>query len=267
MKRTTIGVGMTAAIIAASAVFIPQLASARESQPRHAPAVEQLRIQVLSEQSHSVNSYTEGYQLADGRLYESTGLYGKSALLEEDPTTDRILRRTALDPKLFGEGIAVVGDRIWQLTYQEGVALQWDRTTLTKIDQATFDTQGWGLCFDGRRLIMSDGTDVLTFRDPKTFAAIGHINVTVDGVPVTNINELECTPNGVWANIYLTDRIIRIDVRQGTVTAAVDASGLYTSTDVNAVLNGITAVPGTDQFLITGKTWPTTYRVRFVAQR
>jgi glutamine cyclotransferase len=269
MKRNLISAAIAAALIAigAGAVVLPPPATAREGQPRPAPSVSQLRVQVLSQQPHAVSSFTEGYQLADGRLYESTGLYGKSALLEEDPATSTVLRRVPLDPHLFAEGITVVGDRIWLLTYQEGVAIQLDRATLTTVSHPTYTGQGWGLCFDGRRLIMSNGTDTLTFRDPKTFAVTGQVHVRVDGVPVTNINELECTTHGVWANIFGTDRIIRIDVARGTVTAAVDASGLFTSTNADAVLNGIAAIPGTDQFLITGKTWPKAYRVKFVAQR
>lgn len=171
-----------------------------------------------------------------------------------------------LPADLFGEGITVIGDRIWQLTWQEGIAVQRDRATLREVNRVSYQGEGWGLCYDGSRLVASDGSSSLTFRDPHTFAPLGQVRVTVAGQPVDQLNELECADGQVWANVWQTDWILRIDPASGQVTGVVDASGLLTPRERARadVLNGIAAVPGTDEFLLTGKYWPHTYRVRFV---
>ncbi len=157
---------------------------------------------------------------------------------------------------------------VWQLTWREGYALRRDRDTLAELDRVGYDGEGWGVCYDAQadRLVMSDGTAELSFRDPETFALLGTVTVREDGRPVDMLNELECVDGTVWANVWLTDRIVRIDPAHGVVEAVVDASGLLPP-DQRAeadVLNGIAAVPGTDTFLITGKLWPTIFLVRFV---
>jgi glutamine cyclotransferase len=167
---------------------------------------------------------------------------------------------------MFGEGITVVGDKLWQLTYKDGIAIQRDKNTLAEVKRATYEGEGWGLCHDGSRLVMSNGTDQLTFRDPDTFAQLGTVTVRATGDPVAMINELECTPDGIYANVWQTDTIIRIDPESGNVTASVDLADLLTPEErANAdVLNGIAAVPGTGEFLVTGKNWPKIFRVKFV---
>lgn len=228
-----------------------------------------IRPQVLSEIPHDTSAFTEGLQLADGVLYEGTGLSGRSQLRELDPATGAVRRTAALPGELFGEGVAVVGDRIWELTYQDGVAVEWDRTTLTVLRQVPLTSgEGWGLCFDGTRLVQSDGTDRLRFRDASTFAETGSVAVMLDGRPLDRLNELECVAGQVWANVWQTDEIVRIDPTSGRVTAVVDASGLLTpaqraGTDV---LNGIAWLGG-DEFLLTGKFWPVMIRVRLATDR
>ena len=229
------------------------------------PPTPVLHPQVLAELPHDTTAFTEGFEIDGDVLYESTGLEGRSELRELNPATGAVERAVPLPGQLFGEGLTVVGDRIWQLTWRDGVVLEWDRATLTLRRQVPIDGEGWGLCLDGGRLVRSDGTDRLRFQDPGTFAEEGSVSVTLDGAPVTQINELECVDGQVWANIWQTDRIVRIDPASGRVTAAVDAAGLLdparrAGTDV---LNGIAAVHGTDEFLITGKFWPVTFRVRF----
>lgn len=228
-------------------------------------AVPVLRPQVLAETPHDTTAFTEGLEVDGGVLWESTGLDGKSQLRELDPATGAVRRAVPLPGQLFGEGLTVVGDRIWQLTYQDDVVLEWDRASLTPVRQLPLDDEGWGLCFDGTRLIRSDGTAELHLQDPTTFAPTGSVAVTLDGQPVEDLNELDCSGGQVWANVWRTDRIVRIDPASGRVTAVVDASGLLTAeqradTDV---LNGIAAV-GDGEYLLTGKFWPTTFRVRFV---
>jgi glutaminyl-peptide cyclotransferase len=232
------------------------------------PTVPTLRPEVLAELPHDPSAFTQGFEIDDGVLYEGTGLEGRSQLRELNPDTGAVLRSVPLPGELFGEGITVVGDRIWQLTWQDGVVLEWDRATLTLRRQVPIEGEGWGLCDADGSLVRSDGTDRLRFHDPVTFAEQGSVAVTLDGAPVDRLNELECVDGQVWANVWQTDRIVRIDPATGRVTAVVDAAGLLdpaqrADTDV---LNGIAAVPGDDgTFLITGKLWPVTFRVRFVS--
>lgn len=232
----------------------------------HDGSVPHLRTAVLSVLPHDRSLFTEGLEIADSTLYESTGLYGQSALRATDPNTGRVRQQIRLAPALFGEGITVVHDRIWQLTYQEGVAIQYDRASLRTVTTAHYTGEGWGLCYDGTKLVMSNGSSRLTFRDPGTFAATGGVNVTLGGNSIDNLNELECAGGQVYANIWQTQEIVRIDPATGRITAVIDASGLLPPSERAGtdVLNGIAAIPGTDQFLLTGKYWPHMYRVRFV---
>ncbi|MCX6462500.1 MAG: glutaminyl-peptide cyclotransferase [Pseudonocardiales bacterium] len=244
------------ALVAAVALVLAGCAAA-------VPAGRDLVPEVLAEIPHDPSAFTQGFEIADGALYEGTGLAGRSELRELDPATGAVRRAVPLPRALFGEGITVVDDRIWQLTWQDGVALEWDRATFTLLREVPLDGEGWGLCRDGDRLVRSDGTDRLRFHDPATFAETGAVAVTLDGAPVTELNELECVDGEVWANVWRTDRIVRIDPADGRVTGVLDAAGLLdparrAGTDV---LNGIAAV-GDGEFLLTGKFWPATFRVR-----
>ena len=246
------------ALVAAVALVLAGCAAA-------VPAGRDLVPEVLAEIPHDPSAFTQGFEVADGALYEGTGLAGESELRELDPATGAVRRAVPLPRALFGEGITVVDDRIWQLTWQDGVALEWDRASFTLLREVPLDGEGWGLCLErgAGRLVRSDGTDRLRFHDPATFAEIGAVSVTLDGAPVTELNELECVDGEVWANVWRTDRIVRIDPADGRVTAVLDAAGLLdpgrrAGTDV---LNGIAAV-GDGEFLLTGKFWPVTFRVR-----
>jgi glutaminyl-peptide cyclotransferase len=185
---------------------------------------------------------------------------------EVNAVTGEVLQAVELDPDLFGEGLALVDDRLIQLTWQDGTALVYKADDLDLIDEWSYDGEGWGLCYDGERLVMSDGSSTLFFRDPDTFEVIGSVDVTAEGEPVSRLNELECVDGRVWANVYKTDLIIEIDPENGEVTSSVDASGLLPADEADAadVLNGIAYDPADDRFLITGKLWPTLYVVRFV---
>jgi glutamine cyclotransferase len=248
--------------------LIVTVAGCGAAAPAPGPAVPMLRAEVIAELPHDREAFTQGLELAapaaGGGLYEGTGLVGRSQLRELDPVTGAVRRAAPLPGELFGEGITVLGDRIWQLTWRDGVALEWDRATFTLLRQVPLEGEGWGLCSDGERLVRSDGTDRLRFHDPGTFAERGSVEVTLDGEPLAALNELECVHGQVWANVWQTDRIVRIDPADGRVSAVVDASGLLAperraGTDV---LNGIAAA-GDGEFLLTGKLWPMTYRVRF----
>jgi glutamine cyclotransferase len=228
------------------------------------PDVEVLLPGVLATLPHDPTAFTQGLELADGALYEGTGIAGASQLRELDPATGAVRRAAALPGTLFGEGITVVDDRIWQLTWRDGVALEWDRATLGLRRQVPVSGEGWGLCRDGDRLVRSDGSGVLHLHDPATFAETGTLVVSPDP---GRLNELECVGGQVWANVWPTDGIVRIDLATGRVTAEVDAAGLLDDELPGAgtaqVLNGIADV-GSGEFLLTGKYWPAMYRVRFV---
>ncbi|GGM43239.1 glutaminyl-peptide cyclotransferase [Longimycelium tulufanense] len=234
----------------------------------HADPAERLRPEVLAVLPHDPSAFTQGLELADGVLYEGTGLVGESSLREVEPETGRVRRQAELAPPLFGEGVTVVGDRIWQLTWRNGVAVEWDRSTLRQTRQVSYPGEGWGLCFDraGGRLVMSDGSARLTFRDPVTFERTGEVVVRRGGGEQRRLNELECVAGSVWANVWGSDEILRIDPASGQVTGVVDAGGLLPADQAAGadVLNGVAAVPGTTEFLVTGKRWPSIFRVQFV---
>jgi glutaminyl-peptide cyclotransferase len=231
-------------------------------------AVERLRVEVVGRRPHDRSSFTEGLVLANGRLYEGSGLRGQSQLREVDARTGAVSRSITIDSRYFGEGIAVVDDRVIQLTWQEHTALVYRLSDFRQIATFSYDTEGWGLCDDGTRLVMSDGTNRLYFRDRTTFALKGNVSVTNDGAPLDQLNELECVDGQVYANVWQTDTIARIDPSTGRVTAMIDASGLLTTTEAAGVdvLNGIAYDALTKTFLITGKFWPTLFEVRFVAR-
>ena len=232
-----------------------------------AASVEQLRVRVEEELPHDNEAFTQGLELRDGILYEGTGLVGRSTL-RAGPPGERPELTAELPRPLFGEGITVVGDRVWQLTWQSGLAVEWDRDTLTERRRVPYQGEGWGLCHqpEAGRLVMSDGSARLTFRDPRTFAVLGSVTVRADGREYDQLNELECVGGQIYANVWRSDRILRIDPADGSVTAEIDASGLLTAAERDSadVLNGIAAVPGSDQFLLTGKLWPKMFRVTLV---
>ncbi len=218
---------------------------------------------VLEELAHDPAAFTEGFEIDGSALYEGTGLAGASQMRELDPATGTVRRTATVPNDYFGEGITAVGDRLWQLTYQDGVAVQWDAATLTPVREVPLAGDGWGLCYDGERLIRSDGTNRLRFHDPDTFVETGGVDVTRDGRALGGLNELECVGGQVWANLWPSDTIVRIDPATGAVNLVVDAAGLRARgiPPSAQVLNGIAHVQGTE-FLLTGKDWPKTFRVR-----
>ena len=246
-----------------SAAVLAVLAGVLVAPAAQGDPVATTQPEVLAEIPHDPDAFTQGLELADSVLYEGTGLAGQSQLRTLDPATGQVDRAEPIPGDYFGEGITVVGDRIWQLTYQDGVAVQWDRATMTPVREVPLAGEGWGLCYDGQRLGRSDGTDRLRFHDPDDMSELGGVEVTRDGAPVTGLNELECVEGRVWANVWPTDTIVRIDPGDGAVDLVVDAAALRERgiPPSAQVLNGIAHVGG-DEFLVTGKDWPTMFRVR-----
>ena len=246
-----------------SAAVLAVLAGVLVAPAAQGDPVATTQPEVLAEIPHDPDAFTQGLELADSVLYEGTGLAGQSQLRTLDPATGQVDRAEPIPGDYFGEGITVVGDRIWQLTYQDGVAVQWDRATMTPVREVPLAGEGWGLCYDGQRLVRSDGTDRLRFHDPADMSELGGVDVTRDGAPVTGLNELECVEGRVWANVWPTDTIVRIDPGDGAVDLVVDAAALRERgiPPSAQVLNGIAHLNG-DEFLVTGKDWPTMFRVR-----
>lgn len=254
-----------ASVLAAMAVLAS--GCTEPASPGDLEAATSRTVDVTETVPHDQSSFTQGLVLApDGRMYESSGRYGVSALAQVDPASGEVLREVAVDERYFAEGLALVDDRLIQLTWKEGTALVYDAATLEVVDTFSYDGEGWGLCWDGARLVMSDGSASLTFRDPETFEATGQVEVNLDGAPVEELNELECVDDRVYANVWKTTDIVEIDPADGTVTAVVDAAPLSDlQQNPNAdVLNGIAHDPETDTFWLTGKLWSERFRVELV---
>ncbi len=229
---------------------------------------EQLIVSIHRRYPHQRDAFTQGLLWHDGQIFESTGLRRQSTLRTVTLETGEVQRRRDIDPEYFAEGLARVDDRLVQLTWEAGRALVWSVDDFAYQRAYRYSGEGWGLCFDGEQLVMSDGTSMLTFRNPETFRIERRLEVRRGETPVDNLNELECVDGAVWANVWLTDDIVRIDPATGRVTGLVDASGLLTRDDRFGadVLNGIAYVPERDRFLITGKRWPWLFEVSFVPE-
>ena len=237
------------------------------AQPADVP--ERWRIEVLDRRPHDVEAYTQGLLWRDGVVYESTGSYGSSSLRAWRWSDGEELARVELDRRLFGEGITLVpgaGERLVQLTWRRGEALIWSLDPLREESRVRYEGEGWGLEYDGSHLIMSDGTPVLTIRDPLTLKVKRRLRVTRRGLPLPDLNELELVGDLLFANLYGSDEIAVIETGSGAVMAVVDASGLLTEEEAEAadVLNGIAYRPDTGTFLLTGKYWPWVFEVRIV---
>ncbi len=223
---------------------------------------EQLRVTVVESFPHDSSAFTQGLVFHQGELYESTGLVGSSSLRRVALHSGTVAASVAVAPPIFAEGLALVGEELIQLSWRSGVALVYGRADLQLRRQYAYDEEGWGLCYDGTALVHSDGTATLRRRDATTFATLSSVIVTDESRPVTRLNELECVAGSVYANVWQTDRIARIDAATGEVTAWIDASALIPSSgSADDVLNGIAYDPGSDTFLLTGKRWSQLHRV------
>lgn len=257
----------TAAESATTAAAEPDATSstAADAEPSSAPLVGSLTAVVVDTHPHDADAFTQGLELFDGQFIEGTGLYGESSRRVIDVESGSPLITEPLDADLFGEGITIVDDEILQLTWKAGVMIRSDATTLTEIDRTSYEGEGWGLCHDGETLAMSNGSSTLTFRDPDSFAPIGSVEVSLDGAPVENLNELECVNDQIIANVWLSDLIVVIDPATGNVVATLDGSVLrpegLPADDSSFALNGIAHDPATGRFFLTGKLWPVVYEV------
>ncbi len=237
-----------------------------------APQTPVLIPEVIRVYSHDPDAFTQGLIWDGGYLYESTGLWGESSLRRVDLASGKAEENLPLADKYFAEGLERVGDRLIQLTWKAGKAFVYDFASFELVETLDYPGEGWGLCYDGRYLFMSDGGSHLSIRDPESFALIFRGAVTLEGqvIPPQLLNELECVGEHVYANAWNTDYIFRIDKFSGEITALIDASGLLSPAEredlaPGSVLNGIAHNPQSDTFYITGKKWLKLFEVVFVA--
>jgi glutamine cyclotransferase len=234
------------------------------------PALESLHYQVLNRFPHDPEAFTQGLELMDEHLLEGTGGLGKSQIRLVHLASGSVYRSRNLPADEFGEGLTRLGDQIYQLTWKNGLLHVYDAETFQLQRTLKYQGEGWGLTHDGKRLIMSDGSEYLQLRQPEDFALIASIKVTREGRPLRKLNELEYVDGVIWANIWQTQEIVRIDGKSGRVTGTLDCRGLFPWDERSGredVLNGIAFVPQRGTFLLTGKFWPYLFEIRISSSK
>jgi len=259
---------VTSAPIVSSPVAVTTALPPTSASPRAREATPVYGYRVVNEYPHNPDAFTQGLVYEGGILYEGTGLtLGRSSLRKVALQTGKVLKIRNLESDYFGEGISVVGDRIWQLTWQNYVAFLYDKETFERLETVQYRTEGWGLTYDGERLIMSDGTATLYFRDAGTFEVLGQIAVRDDQGPVFRLNELEYIDGQVFANVWMTNRVAIIDPVTGRVNAWLDLTGLLDLSDSQSevdVLDGIAYDAAGERLFVTGKWWPSLFEIEIV---
>lgn len=236
--------------------------------PDSGAAPAQLGYRIKKSYPHDPRAYTQGLEIEGGVLYEGTGLEGESTLRRVNLETGEVLQSVALPAPVFGEGVTALNGKIYQLTWQSKVGYVYDAATFEKLREWSYDSEGWGLTDDGAQLIMSDGTPTIRFLDPESLAILREIQVSDPGGPVLNLNELEYIDGAIYANIWQTDRIAKIDPATGAVQAWIDMSGLLPAEDRAQpvdVLNGIAYDREQKRLFVTGKLWPKLFEIEFTA--
>jgi glutaminyl-peptide cyclotransferase len=222
-------------------------------------------VTVVHRWPHDPTAFTEGLEIHDGLLYEATGLVGQSGVRVSDPSTGNIIRRLTLGQPYFGEGISVFRGKLYELTWTTGVGFIYDTATFTKRGSFTYSGEGWGMTHDSVSLIMSDGTNVLRFLDPATLHVQSALTVTAAGLPVTHLNELEWIKGEIWANVWQTPQIARIDPHTGNVKSWIDLTSILptgSQSDSVDVANGIAYDSAADRIFVTGKRWPVLFEIK-----
>ena len=251
MKRLSVRIGLCMGLLLVAHLLI----GCRAELPYRATG------HVLQSYPHDDEAFTQGLVFDGSDLYESTGLYGESSLRQVDLETGSILRIRHLPDAYFAEGCTIWEDQIIQLTWKSGVAFEYDKEDFAIRGEFSYDGEGWGLTQDGQHLIMSDGTSYLRFLDPETLQETSRVQVTDQGTPVERLNELEWVRGEVWANVWQSPQVARIDVKTGQVQGWIDFTELADN-EPRGVLNGI-AVQG-DSMFVTGKRWDALYEVEIV---
>lgn len=264
MRVRVLAGGIFVAVMAASAACNIGNSNTTEDgeEPVMEPPAPTVAVQQVRSYPHDSTAFTQGLVWRNGRLYESTGRYGESSLRRVELETGRVIEKVDLAATYFAEGLAALGDTLYQLTWKEGVAFKYDANTMRPAGQVTYTGEAWGLTSDGRRLIVSDGSSYLTFIDPATFQVDTTLRVTNGGQPVDQLNELEWVRGEVWANVWHTQEIVRIDPATGRVKGKLDLTAIIPPvTDPEGVLNGTAYDEQSNRLLVTGKLWPRLYEI------
>jgi glutaminyl-peptide cyclotransferase len=223
-----------------------------------------LDAKILHVYPHDPHAFTQGLEYFDGFLYESTGETGQSSLRKVDLETGKVMQKTDLGPEYFGEGLTIFRGKIYQLTWLSKIGFVYDLKTFRKLRDFHYYGEGWGLAHDASNLILSDGTNTLRYINPETFEVVRTLEIYAGKEAVTNLNELECIGNDIYANVWHANRIARIDARTGQVRDWIDLSALAEKeqTGPEAVLNGIAYDSARHRFFVTGKNWAHLFEVR-----
>ena len=258
--------------LCAIAIVSTAIAAAAPAAARDVPLVSEAarpptRIEyvVVNTYPHDRAAFTQGLIFRDGHLFESTGLNGRSSLRKVELETGKVVQRHDLDPVYFAEGLTDWGNRLVQITWQSQTGFVYDLATFKQQRTFGYTGEGWGLARDGKRLIMSDGSATLRFLDPESFAETGRLEVTYQGQPLRQLNELEVVRDELFANVWGTPHIVIIDLTSGRVSGQVDLSQLLGTDDRTPavdVLNGIAWDAGKDRLFVTGKLWPKLFEIR-----
>jgi glutamine cyclotransferase len=229
-----------------------------------------LGYEVIREFPHDSEAFTQGLLVSQGQWIESTGGYGTTSIRRVERETGKIWKRTDLPAEFFGEGAAEMDGKIYQLTWQSQRGFIYDTKTLQKLDDFQYQGEGWGLTNDASSLIMSNGSDRLRYLDPKTFHVWRELQVRINGEPVNLLNELEFIEGEIFANVWRTEKIVRINPKDGNVVGVIDLTGIDAKEkrrDPEHVLNGIAYDPKTGEMFVTGKCWPKIYQIQLVPKK
>lgn len=229
--------------------------------------IDKFGVKIAATYPHLKENFTQGLAYESGILYESTGLFGRSTVQTYSFDSPVKPQRNSLAPGYFGEGLAIAGDNIVQLTYRSGIAFVYDKSTLKSVGSFSYKGEGWGLTYNGKELVMSDGSHVLRFYDPEKFVLLRNLQVTRCGRPVGMLNELEYIEGRIYANVWQTDDIVMIDPHSGAIVGEIDLSSIavrYKDDSSIDVLNGIAWDADNKRLFVTGKFWPHLYQVELV---
>lgn len=236
-------------------------------QPRPDSRTPRFSFRVVKAFPHDPTAFTQGIVFADGIFYESTGLNGYSTVRKVTPETGAVIQKVAVEDQYFAEGLALVGQELLQLTWQTRVGFVYDKATLKRLRTFSYPTEGWGIAYDGKQLVMSDGSSRLFFMDPTNQKVLRSLQVLDGGRPVERLNELEFVRGELWANVWQTDRIAKINPATGAVTGWIDLTGLLRPEargPEGDVLNGIAWDKAGDRVFVTGKKWPWLFQIDLV---
>lgn len=242
-----------------------QSATTASSKPAAGATARQLSYEVVNSYPHDPEAYLQGLVWYDNGFYESTGLNGRSTLRRVEFPSGKVLKSIDLAPSLFGEGLALVDDRLVQLTWQAHRGFVYDRESFKLIREFAYDTEGWGLAYDGKNLILSDGGSSLTYFDPQTYQPVRKLQVTMNGRPITELNELEFIDGEIWSNVWQTDLILIIDPATGQVKSFLNLKGILAPSDrrgTEDVLNGIAYDSERKRIFVGGKLWPRLFEIK-----